>query len=299
MRSPAASQKVVLITGASSGFGLLTSVEVAKRGHAVYATMRDESKTEELARACRANGVVLQMRHLDVTDEASIDGLVTEVVTKHGRVDALVNNAGSATIGFAEELADNEMHELIETNLLGAVRCTRAVASTMKANRSGTIVNVSSIAGRSAVPYLSAYSASKFALEGWSECLRYELATTGVKVCLIEPGTFRTPMYSRRRIADHSPESPTDRRGDVDRIAAMFSDHAQRHGGDPTRVARRIADVVDHWSRFRVVVGRDARLELFAKRLLPDEAFGRLMERFVWRDWVDRAAGASRGASDS
>jgi len=267
---------------------LLAAVEVAKRGHLVYATMRDPAKGTLLDEACRSNKVEVQQRRLDVTDAASIDAVVRELVATHGRIDALVNNAGAGSVGFAYDLADDEVRKHLETNLLGAMRCTRAVVPTMRSNGSGTIVNVSSIAGRSAVPFLSAYSASKFALEGWSECLRYELARTGLRVCLIEPGTFRTPMYT---------ESPAETQGaaisaattQLRKVESSFFEHARRHGGDPMRVARKIADVVDKWTRFRVVIGRDARIELLVKRLLPDEAFGRAMERFVWRSWVDES----------
>ena len=288
MSSNGVTPKVVVITGASSGFGLLAAVEVAKRGHLVYATMRDPAKGTLLDEACRSNKVDVQQRRLDVTDAASIDAVVRELVATHGRIDALVNNAGAGSVGYAYDLSDDEVRKHLETNLLGAMRCTRAVVGSMRSNGSGTIVNVSSIAGRSAVPFLSAYSASKFALEGWSECLRYELARTGLKVCLIEPGTFRTPMYT---------ESPAETQGaavsaatmQLRKVESSFFEHARRHGGDPKKVANKIADVVDKWTRFRVVIGRDARLELLVKRLLPDEAFGRAMERFVWRSWVDES----------
>jgi NAD(P)-dependent dehydrogenase (short-subunit alcohol dehydrogenase family) len=279
---------VVVITGASSGFGLLTAVEVAKRGHHVYATMRDPTKGTMLDEACRSNNVDVQQRRLVVTDTASIEAVVGELVDTHGRIDALVNNAGAGSVGFAYDLSEGEVRHHLEINLLGAMRCTRAVVGPMRSTRSGTIVNVSSIAGRSAVPFLSAYSASKFALEGWSECLRYELAGTGLRVCLIEPGTFRTPMYA---------ESPAETPGaaisaparQLRKVQSLFFEHARRHGGDPEKVARKIADVVDNCTRFRVVIGRDARLELLAKRLLPDEAFGWAMERFVWRSWANKS----------
>ena len=280
------SPKVVIITGAASGFGLLTAVEVAQRGHIVYATMRDLAKGAALEQATRSGGVV-QQRRLDVTDAASIDAVVSEVVDAHGRIDALVNNAGAGSVGLAYDLADDEVRNHLETNLLGAMRCTRAVVPAMRSNGSGTIVNVSSIAGRSAVPFLSAYSASKFALEGWSECLRYELTRTGLKVCLVEPGTFRTPMYTESLAETPSSSADSPASQQLRKVESSFFEHARRHGGDPARVARKIADVVEKWTRFRVVIGRDARIELLAKRMLPDEAFGRVMERFVWRPWVD------------
>ena len=293
MSSTSGAPKVVVITGASSGFGLLTAVEVAKRGHVVFATMRDLAKAAPLVEACRSADVTVHQRRLDVTDVASIETVMSETVDTYGRIDVLVNNAGAGSVGFAYDLSDDDVRTHFETNVLGAMRCTRAVVDTMRRNRSGTIINVSSIAGRSAAPFLSAYSASKFALEGWSESLRYELAPTGVKICLIEPGTYRTAIYVEPLAATdgQGPASETARQ--LHKVQSSFFEHARRRGGDPVRVARKIADVVDKWTRFRVVVGRDARVELLVKRLLPDEVFGRVMERFVWREWVDgsRSAG--------
>jgi len=281
------SPKVIIITGASSGIGLLTAVEVAKRGHIVYATMRDLAKGASLMHASPSGDGVVRQRRLDVTDTASITAVVGEVLDAHGRIDALVNNAGAGAVGLAYDLTEDDVRNHLETNLLGAMRCTRAVVPSMRSNRAGTIVNVSSIAGRSAVPFLSAYSASKFALEGWSECLRYELTRTGVRVCLIEPGTFRTPMYTESLAETPPTAADTPAAQQLRKVESSFFEHARRHGGDPARVAHKIADVVEKCTRFRVVIGRDARLELLAKRMLPDEAFGRVMERFVWRPWVD------------
>jgi NAD(P)-dependent dehydrogenase (short-subunit alcohol dehydrogenase family) len=285
MRTTERASKVVVITGTSSGFGLLTAVEVARRGHTVYATMRDLSRGSELERVCRSAELNVSQRRLDVTDQASIAAVIDEVLEAHGRVDVLVNNAGSGAVARADDLSDDVAQDSIDTNFLGAVRCTRAVAGNMKANGSGTIINVSSIAGRSAVPFLSTYTASKFALEGWSESLRYELGPTGIKVCVIEPGTFRTAIYGRDKLLhSRTADNPVD--ATLQRAEMLLFEHAARHGGDPAVVARRIADVVDRWTRFRVVIGRDARLELAFRRMLPDELFGRLMGRFVWRDLV-------------
>ena len=281
--------KVVVITGASSGFGLLTAVEVAKRGHIVFATMRDLAKSTALGEACRSAGVTVHQRRVDVTDTPSIKTVMGELVDTYGRIDVLVNNAGAGSVGFAYDLSDDDVRQHFETNLLGAMRCTRAVVPTMRANGCGTIINVSSVAGRSAAPFLGAYSASKFALEGWSESLRYELAPAGVRVCLIEPGTFRTPMYTESPAQSPAPPADSAAARQLRRVELSFFEHARRHGGDPKRVARTIADVVDKCTRFRVVIGRDARIELLARRLLPDEAFGRAMERFIWRRWVEES----------
>jgi NAD(P)-dependent dehydrogenase (short-subunit alcohol dehydrogenase family) len=169
--------KTALITGASSGFGLLTSVTLARRGWHVLATMRDLGRRERLETAARDAGVLerIEFLALDVTNAEQIAKLAEELAGRLTPLDALVNNAGFAAPGFADDVTDAELREQFDTNFFGAVSMTRALLPQFRRQGSGHIVMVSSMSGRMGFPGIGSYSASKFALEGWSESLRYEM----------------------------------------------------------------------------------------------------------------------------
>ena len=189
--------RVVVITGASSGIGLLTAVEMAGRGYTVVGLMRDLARRTRLDEAAAIAGVKVDVRRLDVTDFPAIPPAVADIVRDHGRIDVLVNNAGFAMAGFLEDILLEELRQQFETNFFGAVAMTRAVLPTMRAQRSGHIIMVSSISGRVGELGIGSYSASKFALEGWSEALRQEAVPLGIQVVLVEPGSFRTDIWDR------------------------------------------------------------------------------------------------------
>ena len=192
-------EKIALVTGASSGFGLLTSIELAKAGFRVLATMRDLGRRDRLDQAVTAAGLArkIDVRALDVTNFDSIPGFVDAVVRDYGRLDVLVNNAGFAVAGFAEDIKLDELRLQFETNFFGAVAMTKAALPTMRRQRSGHIIQVSSIAGLHGSVTVSSYSASKHALEGWSESLRMAVNSLGIKVVLVEPGAFQTDIWIR------------------------------------------------------------------------------------------------------
>src|SRR5580700_12194173 len=192
-------EKIAVVTGASSGFGLLTSIELAKAGFRVVATMRDLGRRERLEQAAAAAGVAAQLdiRALDVTDFDSLPGFVDAVVRDHGRLDVLMNNAGFAVAGFLEDIKLDELRRQFETNFFGAVAMTKAALPTMRRQHSGHIIMVSSIGGLLGSVSVSSYSASKHALDGWSESLRLKINSLGIKVVLIEPGAFQTEIWTR------------------------------------------------------------------------------------------------------
>ena len=275
--------KIVVLTGASSGFGLLAAVEMARRGHTVVATMRDLSRRGRLDEAAAAAGVAgrLDFRRLDVTEFDSIPAIVSEIVRDHGRIDVLVNNAGFAVAGFAEDLKLEEIRLQFETNYFGHVAMTKAVIPVMRAQRSGHIIMISSISGRAASPVTSSYAASKFALEGWSEALRIELRSLGIRVVLVEPGAFQTDIWERNaRLGEFalSPESPNHERGK--RFTEVIRTRVHKREAQP--VAELIARIAeDPNPKLRYRIGPDAHITFWLRALLPWKAYERMVEKMT------------------
>jgi NAD(P)-dependent dehydrogenase (short-subunit alcohol dehydrogenase family) len=277
--------KIAVITGASSGIGLLTAVELARGGFQVVATMRELNRRNGLEQAAGLAGVrpYIDIRRLDITDFDLIPSLVESVIRDYGRVDVLVNNAGFAVAGFAEDLTLGEIRSQFETNFFGHVAMTKAVLPVMRQQKAGHIIMVSSISGLHAAPTISSYSASKFALEGWSEALRMEVRRLGIKVVLVEPGSFQTDIWTRnayigQRALDGS--SPNRERGQKmrDRIQSIPK-------RDPIIVAKAIAQIArDPNPRLRYLIGNDARTQLWLKRILPWKWHEKLVARALKMD---------------
>jgi NAD(P)-dependent dehydrogenase (short-subunit alcohol dehydrogenase family) len=203
--------KVILITGCSSGFGLHTAAHLATCGCHVIATMRNLGKQNALLSEMKRRGVTAEILQLDVTDKASVKTVIKHIAIKHGYVDVLVNNAGYGLGGFFEDLADDEIRKIMETNFFGVQNVTREVIPLMRQRAHGKIINISSVSGFSASPAFGAYNASKWALEGFSESLRYEMKFFGIDVLLIEPGIYKTKIFYEnfRQAANfNNPESP-------------------------------------------------------------------------------------------
>jgi len=261
-------EKIALITGSSSGFGLLTSVELAKARFRVVATMRDLGRRGALDQAAAAAGVKLEIRQLDVTDFDTIPGLVGQVLADFGRIDVLVNNAGFAVAGFAEDIHLEELRLQFETNFFGAVAMTKAVLPTMRRQGSGHIIQLSSISGLHGAAVASSYSASKHALEGWSESLRFEVNALGIKVVLVEPGAFQTDIWTRGSFLgqDVAKDSSPNRQ----RSLRMRETIKKLPKADPIVVAQLIVAIAeDPNPKLRYLVGRDAKIQLAMKRILP------------------------------
>jgi NAD(P)-dependent dehydrogenase (short-subunit alcohol dehydrogenase family) len=273
--------KVALITGASSGIGLVTTVELARAGFAVVASMRDVSRRAKLDDALRAAGQNTEVRELDVTRHDMMPALIDAVMATHGRIDVLVNNAGFAMAGFAEDVSVAELREQFETNFFGHVALTKAVLPVMRAQHSGHIIMISSISGRSAPAVLSSYAASKFALEGWSESLRVECAPLGIKVSLVEPGAFATDIWERnRKIGEVAQSDASPNRERVARIKERI-DRGLRMG-DPVVVARLITRIAqDPNPRLRYLVGQDAHVQYWLKTVLPWRLYEWVVRKYL------------------
>jgi NAD(P)-dependent dehydrogenase (short-subunit alcohol dehydrogenase family) len=202
-------QQVVLITGTSSGFGRLAAETLARRGHRVFASMRDIHGKNAPARAdiegqARQENLSLEVVALDVTDDLSVASAVATVIARAARIDVVVNNAGVGCLGVNESFTPEQVRALFETNFFGADRVNRAALPHMRRQRSGLLVHVSSAAGRVVFPFLGPYCATKFALEALAESYRHDLADFGIDSVLVEPGVFGTD------IGAHSPQ-PADR----------------------------------------------------------------------------------------
>ena len=270
----------VLITGCSSGFGKLSALHFARKGDTVFASMRNIAKADELEQAKQAEGLPIEIVQLDVTDDASVEGAVRQVIDASGGIDVLVNNAGLGHHGPVEETDDDEVKEIFETNFFGALRVTRAVTPKMREQKSGTIVNVSSLAGRVVAPYGGIYSASKYALEAASEALHYELHPFGIRVLLIEPGGFETAIESNRRLSrrftEGSPYLELEQR--FEQSLTRLPGGNER--GDAQAVAEAIYNAVNtDQPKLRYLVGEDAQAIGGLRQQMDDEQFEQAMRK--------------------
>jgi NAD(P)-dependent dehydrogenase (short-subunit alcohol dehydrogenase family) len=243
----------VLITGASRGIGLETALAFGRAGHRVCATMRNPANAPELAARVAADRLTILISAMDVDSDASVRDAIAAIETIHGSIDVLVNNAGIEASGSVEELPLATFRSVMETNYFGALRCIKAVLPQMRQRRSGCIVNVSSVAGKIACSPLTAYMASKFALEAASECLAGEMKPFNVRVAIVEPGIIDTAMA--HRIEDPGEESPYSQRA---RFSQLFV-ASLRNPVPPSIVAGKILEVAESgtWT-LRHPVGPDA-----------------------------------------
>jgi NAD(P)-dependent dehydrogenase (short-subunit alcohol dehydrogenase family) len=233
-------KNIWLVTGAGRGMGTDIARAALDAGHAVVSTGRNPARVAE---ALGAHEDLLTVA-LDVTDPASIQAAVAAAVERFGRIDVLVNNAGNFYAGFFEEITPDDFRAQIETNLFGPLNVTRAVLPVMRAQRSGLVVTFSSTAGITGGEFTSAYAASKFALEGWSESLTPEVAPFGIRTMLVEPGFFRTELLTED--STRYPEPSIDDYAERTRqtVTAWKGMNGQQ-GGDPAKLARALVQLTD------------------------------------------------------
>jgi len=191
--------KKAIITGSSSGFGYLTALTLARNGYKVWATMRDSNgknspKKDELEALAAKENLSITVAELDITSDASVQTLTEQIIKEEGSLDILVNNAGVMYVGITEAYSLEQVQEQFDTNFFGVIRTSKAFLPLLKNSNDGVIINISSLAGRLVFPYFGIYCASKFALEAYSEALKYELKPLGVDVNIIEPGPFPTGL---------------------------------------------------------------------------------------------------------
>ncbi|MBM7517966.1 oxidoreductase [Nocardioides nitrophenolicus] len=271
----AAPAEVALVTGASSGIGEATALELAGAGFTVYAAARRVDRMEHL----RAAGI--RPIAMDVTDESSMLAGVEQVVSESGRIDVLVNNAGYGSYGALEDVPMAEARRQFEVNVFGAARLTQLVLPHMRAQRSGTIVNVTSMGGRIHTPLGAWYHATKFALEAISDCLRLEVKPFGIDVVIIEPGGIKTEWsgIAAEKVREVSGTGPYAPQGNAVADSLASETNANR-SSEPTLIARTIARAVRaRKPRTRYAVGFGAKPMIFLHNVLPDRAFDSMMRR--------------------
>jgi NAD(P)-dependent dehydrogenase (short-subunit alcohol dehydrogenase family) len=200
---------VAVVTGSSSGIGFETSLMLARNGYFTYATMRNLDKSDAIIDLKQKQKLPLEVLKLDVTNDKSVKEAIEKIVNEQETIDVLVNNAGYALVGALEELSIEEIKEQFETNVFGVIRVVQEILPIMRKQRHGTIVNISSLAGRIGFPLTSAYVSSKFALEGLSESMAYEVEQFGIKVILIEPGVIKTNFDKNLKIAKKASNNTT------------------------------------------------------------------------------------------
>ncbi len=273
-------RRVAIVTGSSSGIGLETSLTLARKGFYTYATMRkvEEEKSRPLIDAAKNENLTLQVTELDVNNDESVANAIDTIVDERMRIDVLVNNAGYALGGALEETSMDEIKAQFETNFFGAVRAMQAVLPIMRKQGTGKIVNITSMGGRIAIPLSSPYHGSKFALEGLSESIQYELEHFGIKIILIEPGAVGSNFWKNIKIAKSSSDSNSPYAQFGNQIMKAFKEMEQ-NVMNPSEVAKTILDAVTSDNpQLRYVVGEDATKTIEARKNISDEEFGDLIE---------------------
>ena len=284
--------RTVLVTGASTGIGLETAVFLAERGFHVYATMRDLGRRGKLDAEAGRRHATVHALELDVRDRAAIDRAIGAIVGERGGLHGVVNNAGIQARGYFEDLSEAEIEAVFETNVFGSMAVVRAALPHLRAARRGRVVLVTSMGGRMGWPGLSAYCASKFALEGFGEALALEMAPLGVGVSLVEPGIIKTDIWGANRgVAARAADPAGPYHAwfrEAERLADRMVDASRTKPVDVARAVHRA--LTARRPRLRYTVGSKAALAVALRRYLP----GDLFERLYVREAVRRVTRAGR-----
>ena len=272
-------EKVALVTGSSSGIGYETSLALAREGYFTYATMRDLKKEAVIKKIAEEENLPLKVIELDVDNDDSVQNAVETIIEEKQRIDVLVNNAGWGIWGTAEDVSIEEFRAQFETNFFSVVRMIQKVAPIMRKQGTGDIVNISSIAGRIGFPVSTAYISSKFAIEGLSESLRYELGPFGIDVIIIEPGVIKTNFFDSMKTAKKADDAYKEITEKVISGVKMMAEM----GTPPKEVANVIIkSLKDEKPLPRYVVGNDAAMFLEAKKMKTDIEFENYLKKELY-----------------
>ena len=274
-------EKVAVITGTSSGIGFETALALAREGYHTYATMRDITKSDKIKEIEKKESLKIDVLELDVDNEDSAKTAIQQILDQKQRIDVLVNNAGWGLWGCVEDVSVDEFRAQFETNFFSIIRLIQEVTPTMRKQGSGTIVNVSSVAGRIGFPASPAYISSKFALEGLSEALRLEMAPFGVNVVIIEPGVIKTNFLNPMKLAKRS-ESDTAYRDITVKVTSGVKMMAEM-GTHPKEVADTIVKAIKNENPLpRYIVGNDALMFLEARKNKTDIEFENYLKKELY-----------------
>jgi NAD(P)-dependent dehydrogenase (short-subunit alcohol dehydrogenase family) len=269
--------KVALVTGSSSGMGFEIALLLARSGFHTYASMRNLEKSKRITEIASTEKLPLQVVQLDVKDDVSVKDAIQNIAAKKGRIDVLVNNAGYGLFGSFEDLSIEEIKAQFETNFFGVIRVTQQVLPIMRKQNNGIVVNVSSVGGRIGLPVVSAYHSTKFALEGLSESISYELEPFGIRVIIIEPGVIRTNIMNSSASAKKALDPKSPYLSMMHKVENSFKSMLENASisSPPEEVAKVILQAVTSESpQLRYTVGNDAATILQAKRTMSDTEFG-------------------------
>lgn len=276
-------KKVAVVTGSSSGIGLETSLLLARNGFYTYVTMRNLTKSKTITDLKQKEKLSLEVLKLDVTTDESVKEAIHRITNEQGRIDVLVNNAGYALVGPFEELSIEEFKEQFETNVFGVIRVTQSVLPIMRRQKCGTIVNISSIAGKIGFPLTSAYVSSKFALEGLCESMAYEVEQFGIKVILIEPGVIKTNFDNNLKIGKRVSIVPNSSYAEMTQKRISGFKPRFESGSPPIEVATVILKAItsENLSELRYLVGNDAFKLMEIRDNISDKEFRKLIMKSV------------------
>ena len=275
-------QGVAVVTGSSSGIGFETSLTLARNGFYTYATVRKlDEGSKPITDIAKRENLPLQAIQLDVNNEKSVIEGINRISEEQERIDVVVNNAGYDLMGPLEETSMDEIKAQFETNFFGTTRVMQAVVPIMRKRRSGRIVNIASVGGRIAVPFHSGYHGTKFAVEGLSESIKYELEPFGIKIILIEPGAVGSSFWKNMKMAAKT--SSLDNNSPYIQMANNMSEAQKQMAQNsmhPSEVAKVILRAVTSDNPdFRYIVGKDAAMSLEARRNMSDGEFENLIKK--------------------
>jgi len=274
--------RVALVTGSSSGIGFETCLALARDGFHTFASMRDTKKAPPLLEAAKKENLNIEIIPLDVDKGDSIKSAVSKIISNAGRIDVLVNNAGYGLFGCVEDVPVDDFKKQFETNFFSIIRMIQEIAPIMRKQGSGFIVNISSVAGRIGFPASPAYISSKFALEGLSECLRYELDQFGVKTIIIEPGVIKSSFFSSMQVV--KPKNGSPYKDITDKVVSGVKMMAEM-GTAPVEVAKTVVKSInDKVPLPRYIVGTDAAMFLEAKKMKTDIEFENYLKKELFTE---------------
>ncbi len=269
-------EKVAVVTGSSSGIGFETSLLLSRNGFHTYATMRNLSKSKKINDIAEKENLPLKVLQLDVTDNKSVKDSINQIKNERSRIDVLVNNAGYDVMGAVEDISLDEFKSQFETNFFGVIRVTKEVIPIMRNQGSGNIINVSSVGGRIGIPLNTAYISSKFALEGLSESMRYELEQFGIDVILIEPGVVKTNFFENADVVNNKTNNKTSAYSQLtQKLFEGFEPMLKSNSSSlPSDVAEVIYQAIQSNNRdIRYLVGKDAVSIINTRQKLSDKEF--------------------------